>query len=212
MADYTIRDPQSGKTVTVRGTSPPSESELNLIFKSINAPVPQSDAGGLAIAGASGAIPIATRMAEEVATNPGARKALAAVGNIAGAASQFPNPAGMVGGAWLGGKVGWRAASLAQKAAAPVATILEKAAPYMSALTKLGGVQSALDLAQMADPKRQDIGFLGIGSGTPDPDHPALLNLALSKAREAIQSLISHHDMTPEQAAQALLNSRKKAK
>jgi hypothetical protein len=36
--DYTIRDPQSGKTLTVRGDSPPSEQELEQLFSSVNGP------------------------------------------------------------------------------------------------------------------------------------------------------------------------------
>ncbi len=32
MPDYTIRDPQSGKTMTVRGDSPPTEQELEQLF------------------------------------------------------------------------------------------------------------------------------------------------------------------------------------
>lgn len=223
MPDYTIRDPQSGKTVTVRGSSPPSESELNLIFKSVT-PTPGTS-GGPTMAAASKAVPMTAQAAEELATNPTvpalAAKAGRFVGGVTpaltGLAEGSPTDSllGVLAaskGAWAGGKTGWFTGKLAQSAAAPIATILQKAAPYMQALTTLGGVQSALDLAQMADPKRQDIGFLGIGSGTPDPDHPALLNLALSKARDAIQSLISHHDMTPEQAAQTLLQSRKGSK
>jgi hypothetical protein len=38
MPDYTIRDPQSGKTLTVRGDSPPSEQELEQLFSSVREP------------------------------------------------------------------------------------------------------------------------------------------------------------------------------
>jgi hypothetical protein len=40
MPDYTIRDPQSGKTLTVRGDSPPTESELTELFAHVAAAPP----------------------------------------------------------------------------------------------------------------------------------------------------------------------------
>ena len=37
MPEYTVRDPRSNRTVTLRGDSPPTEAELHQIFASINA-------------------------------------------------------------------------------------------------------------------------------------------------------------------------------
>lgn len=42
MPDYTIRDPRSGRTVTIRGDSPPTEAELQQIFARINNGPPQT--------------------------------------------------------------------------------------------------------------------------------------------------------------------------
>lgn len=42
MATYTVKDPTSGKTVTLQGDSPPSEQELEDIFSKINTAQPQS--------------------------------------------------------------------------------------------------------------------------------------------------------------------------
>ncbi len=60
----------------------------------------------------------------------------------------------------------------------------KRVAPYGQTLSTLGIVQGALDLHQMAEPNRKDIGFMGIGTGTPDPEHPALLNMIVSKLRQ----------------------------
>lgn len=179
--------------------------------------------GGLVTTGIAKAAPLVTRAVEEVATNPNVPKIAAKVGRVVGGIAPVvagAAKAGPVGaaigltasskGAWAGGKTGWFTGKLAQEVAQPIAHVLTKAAPYVQALTTIGGVQSALDLAQMAEPNRTDIGTLGIGkSQAHDNAHPALINLAVSKVRDAIQSLISHHDMTPEQAAQTLLDSRR---
>jgi hypothetical protein len=49
MPDYTIRDPKTGRTVTLRGDSPPTAGELEVIFAKVNteqtpAPKPQAPA------------------------------------------------------------------------------------------------------------------------------------------------------------------------
>ena len=44
MPDYTFRDPQSGKTLTVRGDSPPSEAELAQLFAAAGTAPPASHA------------------------------------------------------------------------------------------------------------------------------------------------------------------------
>lgn len=65
--------------------------------------------------------------------------------------------------------------------ASPAETIAKRIAPYAQTLSTLGTVQGALDLHQMAEPNRKDIGFLGVGGGTHDDTDPALLNLIASK-------------------------------
>jgi hypothetical protein len=104
-----------------------------------------------------------------------------------------------------GGKTGARVAPAVQKLAAPVASIIERATPYVQALTTLSGAQGVLDLAQMAEPTRKDIGTLGIGKTVHVAgEHPALLNLAAQKIRDAIKGLMAH-GVTRAEAAQLLV-------
>lgn len=82
---------------------------------------------------------------------------------------------------WAAGKGGYWLAKGAQSVAAPVANAMETVAPYLQAANKLIGPQGALDLAQMAEPNRKDIGFMGIGKGVQsDPNHPAIINGAVN--------------------------------
>jgi hypothetical protein len=55
-----------------------------------------------------------------------------------------------------------------------------------NALSAVSGVQGALDLAQIAEPKRTDIGFLGMSAngGPIDSAHPPLMNEAIAKIAE----------------------------
>lgn len=178
---------------------------------------------GLAAVTASKAVPVAAQLAEEFVTNPNVPKAAAAVGRVVGGVAPiaghlakgdpfsalvrgFPDAAL---GSWTGGKTGWFTGKLAQRVTAPVASVLTKVAPYMQAVTTLGAVQSALDLHQMLDPKRKDIGTLGIGKTEHVAgEHPALLNLAVSKLREAFDSLMEH-GFTKDEAADLLVQSQK---
>jgi hypothetical protein len=50
-----------------------------------------------------------------------------------------------------------------QSLAAPVSNAMETLAPYAQAISTVSGAQGVLDLAQMADSTRKDIGTLGIG-------------------------------------------------
>lgn len=61
---------------------------------------------------------------------------------------------------WAAGKGGYFGTQMLQAPARVTSALLEKAAPVIS---KMSGVQGALDLAQMAAPERRDIGFMGIG-------------------------------------------------
>lgn len=38
MPEYTVRDPKSGRTVTLRGATPPTEADLDQVFATLNAP------------------------------------------------------------------------------------------------------------------------------------------------------------------------------
>ncbi len=72
---------------------------------------------------------------------------------------------------WVAGKGGYRLArDIIQPAARGVASAASGVGPYVKgALGTLSGVQTGLDLAQMADPNRRDIGTLGIGASQPTP-------------------------------------------
>jgi hypothetical protein len=55
MAEYTIRDPKSGRTVTLRGDSPPTEQELEHVFASIGPAPDMSQMPAMAPAASHGA-------------------------------------------------------------------------------------------------------------------------------------------------------------
>jgi hypothetical protein len=176
---------------------------------------------GLAAVGA--AVPALQAAAVEVATNPNVPKIAAKVGRVVGgiapivAGAQTGGPVGaLVGitasskGAWAGGKTGWFTGKLAQNVAAPAAKALERAVPYAQLLWKAAGPQGILDLAQMAEPNRTDIGTLGVGinqtprSADEKAAQPALLNLAATKVRDLIKELTGY-GLKPEEAADILL-------
>lgn len=124
---------------------------------------------GLGMVAAGKGIPAAATGAMELATNPAVPQMAATAGRVAGAIAPVVKygPVGLLGsakGSWAGGKAGWFTGKLAQNVAAPVAGALEKAAPYAKTLSQIGGVQGALDLAQMAEPDRRDIGTLGVAA------------------------------------------------
>lgn len=155
-----------------------------------------SSSGGLTLAVAGKAVPVLSRAVQEVATNPAVPKLMAKTGSAIGGLAPVvggayeAGPAGAaIGlaasakGSWAGGKTGWFTGKLMQKVAAPIATVATKVEPYAQALSTLSGVQSALDLAQIAEPDRKDIGFLGIGKTQPnDPESEAKIAANNAKA------------------------------
>ena len=156
---------------------------------------------GLAVAASGRAIPAAAAGAMELATNPAVPRVAAKIGKVAGGLAPVVGGFGAGGpigglagvgaaakGAWAGGKTGWFTGKLAQSLASPVASALEKVSPYAQALSTFGGVQSALDLAQMAEPNRQDIGVLGVGKSVTVPTADDLVKMPL---KDAIQAMVS---------------------
>lgn len=148
---------------------------------------PEGDSGALATAGTRAGLPFVRMAAEELASNPAVKRAGSVIGQVAGgyAGMKTGNPLNVAGGIWGGGRAGWHTGSLLQRLASPVANTISRLEPYVSpALGAVSGAQGVGDLAQMADPQRKDIGFLGVGAtGKSDPEHPALLNLILQKLR-----------------------------
>lgn len=150
---------------------------------------PRSDGTGLALAATRAAVPGVRQIVEEVATHPGIVSGATRAGHTAGGLGGIlkAGPLGMDAGARYGGKVGHVAGTAAQRTAGVVARGLEKAAPYAQSLSTLAGAQGVLDLAQMAEPGRRDIGVLGVEIGSPrrseqeQQDHPALINMLFRK-------------------------------
>ena len=129
-------------------------------------------ATGMALArkGATVALPAVKTALEEVATNPSlvstGKKVGQAIGGVAGVVKA--GPLGVDAGARIGGRLGASTAKIAQGVAAPIVKaadsgVLQRLAPYGQTLSTLSGAQGVLDLAQMAEPDRTDIGFLGVG-------------------------------------------------
>ncbi len=142
------------------------------LYESHQPPEKQSSVGGVEGAIAANAIPMMTRGVEELATNPRlagmGSKVGQALGGLAGMAKA--GPIGASQGLWAGGKGGWLAAKLAQAAASPVAKGMAAIEPYARGILQTAsGVQGGLDLAQMDDPTRRDIGVMGVGASSPTP-------------------------------------------
>lgn len=167
----------------------------------------QSDSGALGIRAAAAAVPVVARGAAEFATNPNVAKTGAAIGKVIGGVAPVVGGlveggpvGGLVGvaaasrGAWAGSKTGWFTGKMLQSLSAPIANAAETLAPYAQAISTVSGAQGVLDLAQMADSARKDIGTLGVSIAEPRSQaekdaHPALLNAVAAKIGELATSL-----------------------
>lgn len=150
---------------------------------------PQTDSGALGMAAVKPALSGIGTAAEEIATNPNLVKAGKMAGNVVGFVKGVAskNPFTMLGSMEVGAKVGAKGAKIAQSAAGPIANVLDKAAPYAQAASTLGGAAGVGDLAQMAEPNRKDIGFLGVGPSVEVPGaHPPVINDLLARLRARI--------------------------
>lgn len=156
----------------------------------------------LEMAAAAKGIPNAARGAMEAATNPNVPKVAAAIGRATGGVAPIIGGAsagGPVGalagvgatakGAWAGGKAGYYTGKIAQGVASPVAGALERLAPYAQTLSTLSGAQGVLDMAQMAEPERRDIGVLGVGPSASSGSIPMAPELVQMKPEDAVKSL-----------------------
>lgn len=157
---------------------------------------------GLGLVSAGRGVPAAAGLAMEAATNPALPRMAATVGRTVGAVAPAVgalvtgNPAEAIAlaanagkSAWAGGKAGYFTGKLAQGAAGPVASALEKAAPYAQTLSTIGVVQGALDLAQMAEPDRRDVGTLGVGPSVKAGAIPMTPELVKMPVADAVKSL-----------------------
>lgn len=221
MPVYIIKAP-NGQDVEMTSDKPPTDAQKAAIFREAglemaappkaDAPEGQGDSGALAMRAAAGAAPTMTRVLEEVATNPSLVRGSKAGGEIVGGVTGLikGGPMGAAVGMAGGEKAGGVLAAAAQRVASPVATLLAKAAPYAQALSTASGAQGALDLAQMAEPNRKDIGTFGVTVGDPkDPNHPALLNLIATKIGDAVKFLMDK-GMSQGEAVRTVLNLKAK--
>lgn len=162
---------------------------------------PQSNWSAVAMSGAAEGAPLATRAAEEIATNPAVPRGAASIGRAVGAVEGAlkGGPLAIGPGAWAGGKGGWFSGKVVQSAAGPVAKALEAAAPYAQTLSTASGAQGALDLAQMAEPNRQDIGFLGMAGKGSASDQASVIGAQ-------IKALVTQ-GMAPGEAARTVYNA-----
>lgn len=164
--------------------------------------------GGLTMAALSKLTPAAAWELMRFGTSPTAAKTGGAIANAAttlaaaGHGLMTGNPSQVVAApmeGWAAGKGGYWGTKALQGVARPVAVALEKAASVAEAVAKLGGVQGALDLAQMAEPGRKDIGFLGIGpSVKADAITPAQQAEMYAKA---VTQLMADGTTSPNKAA-----------
>lgn len=160
-----------------------SQAQIAIAAKNMTT---QSDSGAIPMQAASKLAGPAVTALEEIATNPNAASIAGKVGGMIGSAAptyyglkKFGELGLLSGigaaekGQQAGLKIGGILGDLAQKAAGPAASVVEKVAPYAQTLSTLSGAQGLGDLAQMAEPNRRDIGFLGVGpsvNATPDQD------------------------------------------
>lgn len=172
-----------------------------------------NDAGALGTRGAAAMLEPAANAAANFATNPNVPRMFATAGRVIGGAApviggaaEYGLPGAAIGlagaakGAWAGGKTGWFTGKLAQTIAGPIAEIMEKTVPYAQALSTLSGAQGVNDLAQMADQKRSDIGFLGVGATNSQANTQATMMGAQIKA------LVSQ-GISPAEASRTVSNA-----
>lgn len=136
---------------------------------------------GIVLTGAGEVIPASATLARTFANSPNVPQIASKIGRVIGGIAPVIGGAeagGVTGalagvaaaskGAWAGGRTGWFTGKLLQKLASPVAGTLEAVAPYAQTLSTLGSIANVGSLAQMAEPGRKDIGFLGVGASMPD--------------------------------------------
>lgn len=83
--------------------------------------------------------------------------------------------------------------------------------PYAQTISTVSGAQGVLDLAQMADQTRQDIGTIGVSLNAPrskdDRDaHPALVNAIVGKISDLAAKLKDHGIPAAEATAVKLIS------
>lgn len=189
MPQYRVTTDQGVYDITVEDT-PASQSTTQTPAE------PSGSSAGLTMAALGKLSPKAAWELMRFGTSPTAAKTGGAIANAAttlaaaGHGVMSGNPSQVMAApmeGWAAGKGGYWGTKALQGVARPVAAALEKAAPIAEAVAKVGGVQGALDLAQMAEPNRKDIGFLGLGFTKPEDDLKTL-TAAIGKGANPAQA------------------------
>lgn len=151
MPQYTIRDPRSNRTITVRGDSPPTEQELHQLFAAVNAQPPADASRGMLPPSVVGQpAPPRPRTWAETAVDAlptlgGAAGGI--IGGIGGTVLGTPvgGVPGAIGGAAVGGAAGESVRQLANRVMGREApsTAMEAA----KSIGKEGVTQGALEAA-----------------------------------------------------------------
>jgi len=181
-----------------------TDTQISAYFKAIpaanapNAPKAKTwtdTTAALALASVKPAVSGIKTLAEEIATRPGLARTAGTIGEVAGGIKGLAggSPLSVVGGMMAGKRAGQLLGQTAQRIAAPVARAAEAVEPYTPTSATLSGAQGVLDLAQMAEPTRKDIGFLGVGSSNPidikDPDTVLRIVRHTQSLGEAVSAL-----------------------
>ncbi len=237
MADQTKQVVIDGELVTVPADA--SDAHISAALNAIPAAnakdVPAaktwapSDSGALTMAGTAAAVSPAARLLAEFGTSPTAAKTLANVARgattlaAAGHGVMSGSPSEVIAApmeGWAAGKGAYFLGKGMQSVARPVATALDNVAPYAKGIVRTAaGAQGVLDLAQMAEPNRKDIGFLGIGPHVNvtegpqvEPKYSAMqagANAIASKIMDAVKALVDK-GMSEKEAVRTLLNLKAK--
>lgn len=193
---------------------------LNAIPAANAASVPKartwSDIGAAGLAAAKGA-PV-TQLLESMATSPSLAKTvggIARVGTTLGgiahgvATGNVPEMIMSPIAGWNAGKGGYFLGKGAQAAAGVAADVANKVGPTINAaLGPLSVAQGGLDLAQMDDPQRRDVGFMGVGKTGNALDNQAAIERVIQASPsmgDAIANL-ARLGMSEGMALRAVLN------
>lgn len=200
-------DPKKAAFIVSTGKPPVDTPSLSLAE-----PSQPSTSTGLSLAGVRAAAPVVTDAVTNFATSPAVPRIAAATGRVLGGVAPIVGgaeaaglPGALLGvgasakGVWAGGKTGWFTGKLAQSVAMMGAKAMNAALPYLKVLSTVSGAQGLLDLAQMAEPGRTDVGFMGVGKS---PD-----KLTLDEALTSMKAANLRHGLgiTPQEVEAIIL-------
>ncbi len=178
-----------------------------------------ADSGSVAMAGASAALSPAAQLMAEVGTNPNFPKAMGTAARTAitlgglghgVVTGNLPEIVASPIAGWQAGKGGYFLGKGVQSVARPLSDMATKIAPVVQAAA---GAQGALDLAQMAEPGRKDIGTFGVGKSADVKNDPAAIERVV-KASPSIGDAVANLQqlgLSQGEAVRAVLNLKAKA-